>query len=506
MREVVEASFMRWAIARVKAFVQAPHHLFLVGFIGIAESFYLGLGLVGVVAMVTLLLGLTGLIDQKVYWGLLVLGGLLGFFRVNLVMSDIERSALAVGDSVDVSGFIAQMPKYEASNAKIVLKLNDGSLVYTKVSNFPIKRLGDYCFGTGNISEPTNLSNDFDFKQYLRNKGVYLTGQFYEFNCNSEGSGEGFVLKTSVKLSQFRETAIDAIERAIPEPNSSLLAGILFGVDRVFKEDFAELLRLTGTTHIIAASGYNVMVVSNLSYLIFGYLRFDYRLRRVLSILAVWMFAIMAGLSPSVVRAAIMLSFILLGQALGFIFSKEYLILLAIAISIAIYPGLIWQLGYQLSLFATLGLVYIADRFELFENGGKGFVAEYIKPTIVATFSVSFIMLWNFGSISLIGLIANVLVLPLLEMTMSIGALGVFISLIGLTDIGYFFIQSAGVQLDWFIWLIHIFESWNFFVLEFSGYAKLAGYVLFAVWILVLLRSMYLKDREDGFVNVKYYL
>jgi competence protein ComEC len=502
---MIRLSLVAWIVARIRKFRAAPQNVFLVGLLlGCILSYVYGFGLV--IALMSF--GIFVFIGR--WRGIFVVGAVVGCARSLFINGDYSNSLEYVdGEAVEFIGRIVEEPKYDSTDAKIVLEVVevDGSSVesfrlYTKVSNAPIKKYGDSCTGNGIISLPRK-SLDFDFPGYLRDKNIFLVADIESIVCEVVFDNRGW----RVGLVNLREKIGDRIEHHLPEPYSSLLIGILFGVDRAFTDEFANQLQVSGTTHIIAASGYNVLLIANIVYQGLGYVSVGYKKRLSLSIIGIWIFAVVAGLSGSVIRASIMLSWVYFAKLLGLSVDKGYLILLTLVTSVLWYPGLIFQLGYLLSLFATLGLLFLSDRLSLGVVERKvGFIKEYVFPTFIAMLSTAPLLIVSFGSLSLIGLFSNLLVLPLLETTMVLGFVAICISFLASGFLVQVIFNGVYVQLNVFREIIEYLSQFEFLVLVFEENAALWGGILGVILLLILVLSGYLKDKEDGFSEIKFYI
>jgi competence protein ComEC len=155
-------------------------------------------------------------------------------------------------------------------------------------------RVGEIYKICGTISEPENFE-DFDYKNFLMNKNVYGILKVYSLKFLER--------KISLKslLFDFKILLVEKLENLMTEPQVSLLIGILIGEDRVFDEKFEENLRKSGTSHIVAASGYNITVLIMLVEKVFEFL--ERKQRNILCILTIWCFCLISGCSASILRA-----------------------------------------------------------------------------------------------------------------------------------------------------------------------------------------------------------
>lgn len=280
------------------------------------------------------------------------------------------------------------------------------------------------------------------------------------------GKDECLVCRMQIALGRLRKSWVSTFERTLPEPMASLASGILLGVKGQTPQDFYQALVNTGTLHIVAASGYNVSIVA----VVIMYLAIKIIGRGAgiaLGIFGVIIYVLIAGGSASVVRAGIMGSLTLMAYYLGRPTEAKRLLYVAGAIMLLNTPLILFDVGFQLSYSATLGLLYLGKHIEKsgnkifeffsFQSGIKSFLAEYLYPTIAATIATLPVIIYHFGRVSMISPLVNVLILPLIPIVMGMSA-----GVIGFSAISQFFAQVLA-------WLLYVPLSWIVFVIMAFG-------------------------------------
>lgn len=222
----------------------------------------------------------------------------------------------------------------------------------------------------------------------------------------------------------LRAMAINRLNRVFGEPHASLVAGLYFGEQR-FSEEWAERFRITGTTHVVAASGYNVSLVASLLFTFAVAIGLWRKQAFFLILVGIVVYAIVAGLDPPIIRASIMGALVLLAKQLGRKSRMDNVLLLTFAIMLVQEPRLVVDhIGFQLSAISTLALIYLAPKLE---NAFR-FVPETIglregfTATVTATIATLPFTLFTFGAFSLIAPIANLFLLPFLPYVMLFSA------------------------------------------------------------------------------------
>ena len=232
-----------------------------------------------------------------------------------------------------------------------------------------------------------------------------------------------------IALGQMRDKWVGILEKTMPSPMSSLAAGILLGVKGQMSYEFYQQLVNTGTLHIVAASGFNVMIVASVL------MKIAQRVFRRgaaigVGVMGIVFYVLLSGASASVIRAGIMGSLTLMAYYFGRPAEAKRLLAVTAGIMLLANPLMLVDIGFQLSVCATAGLLYIEPwmktRFMNHESRFKSaqvYLAEYLYPTLAATLATLPIILWHFGRISWISPIVNMLILPLIPLIMLLSAL-----------------------------------------------------------------------------------
>lgn len=224
----------------------------------------------------------------------------------------------------------------------------------------------------------------------------------------------------------------DAVRRAIPEPEASLGVGYLVGQRRNLPEELDAALRIAGLTHIIVASGYNLTILVRLTRRMFA--KISKYLSMVSSIGLIVSFIAVTGLSPSMSRAGLVAGLSLTAWYYGRKFHPLVLLSIAVAATTLINPSYAWgDVGWQLSFAAFFGVMIVAPLLQsyYFESKKPGTLRQILGETVAAWICTLPILLYTFGYLSNVAIIANLLILPLVPLAMlltfvaGVGALSV---------------------------------------------------------------------------------
>lgn len=345
-----------------------------------------------------------------------------------------------INSNVELRGYINDEPERLIDNQRLTLQVKEirvpGYALFTDekvlitTNLYPEFEYGDLVLIEGKLQSPKNFK-DFDYINYLAKDSIFFLSYYPEIK---EISAEDFFEKPiskpeSLKVSLFnkifkvKRIFEESIERVITEPNAAFIKGILLGSRENIPQDLKESFNKTGTTHILAISGYNITIIG-----LYVSALFMFFIRRQIAfwftVLGIALFAVLTGASPSVIRAAIMGILVLAAYREGRFYNMTNAVVFTGAIMIALNPKILrFDVGFQLSFMATLGLIYLAP---LIKEKLK-FLPEFLNfkenfsATVSAQAFVLPLILYYFKNFSLVSLPANILILPVIPITMFFG-------------------------------------------------------------------------------------
>lgn len=226
-------------------------------------------------------------------------------------------------------------------------------------------------------------------------------------------------------LSGFRQEIKNRLLIGLTEPHASLAYGILFGTTsgQVFDRSLLNDLRRTGTSHMVAVSGYNVSIITgillNTSILVFSKALF------IFGISGLFIYDFLVGFSASVVRATIMALFIFAAALFGRQKNFGDALVFSATVILFLSPKALSDLGFQLSFLAMLGVLYLSPIFEkLFRLIPKE-ANKALSATLASQVMILPVAVYNFGQVSFISPLANVLIFLTVPPVMLLTALNV---------------------------------------------------------------------------------
>ncbi len=306
---------------------------------------------------------------------------------------------------------------------------------------------------------------DFRYDLYLAKEGIFLS-------CNQPYiqklyAGEGNIFLRY--LFAFKGTVAQHIAELWHEPYAGFMAGLLYGY-RGGLGSLNELFAITGVTHIIAISGYNITLIATLCLTACTYAVIPRKKAFWLVCAIITTFVIFAGASASVVRAGIMGIIVLLARQLGRGSSIAPTMLCCACIMVWFNPLiLLFDAGFQLSFLATLGLVYISP---IISTRLHAFPALYgIKESVISTLSATIstlpIILYQFERLSIVSIMVNVLVLWILPFTMLFGFISV-VSHVFFAPLAAVFSWMSWAMMAYVVYVVRLFASLSFAAVPFA--------------------------------------
>ena len=317
----------------------------------------------------------------------------------------------------------------------------------------PHIRYGDRLRLEGLLAAPPEL-DDFDYPAYLTRQGIGSVMSFPSVNILGEGEGGRF----RTALFGVRRSLHTSLGKSTPEPEASLGQALLLGMRDTIPDAVLDDFRATGTSHLLAISGLHVGILLALalpvSARVFGRRRSLYL---IVPLVAVWLYAVLAGLSPSVVRASIMGTVYLAALALGRPRSILPALGLAAAVMVAVSPNILWSVSFQLSFAAMAGIATLADPVSRKLQGFFGVsdtegaasrlpvraVAVAVGTSAAAILATMPLTAFYFQQVSLVGLPTTLVTLPMLPFALVFHALTGILGLV---------LQPLGTAFGWLAW------------------------------------------------------
>ncbi len=374
--------------------------------------------------------------------------------------SNVQKYEEYKGEKVVIKGYIDSAPAIKGARISYIIRTEE---IFIKENKEKLKSIngkvrlsklkgdkenlleyGREVTVSGKLNLPKGSTNPggFDFRGFLSQSGVSATifAQDRNINLGKDIRGNAFV-KAGLFL---RERIVRVIDKSLPSQQAGLLNGMLIGYREGLSEEVQKVFSDSGLTHIMAVSGANVAFIVFPLVFVFKKLRLKRKVANIIIINILLLFTFVTGFEPSVLRAVIMAIVILIGQVIER--EAEVFTSLAFAAMLMLLynPSTLFNIGFQLSFVATISLVlfYSNIKEKLNFKYAPEFITDVLAGTLAAQLGVIPITVFYFNKLSVVSVLSNLIVAPMVEFITILGSimavLGqihiVFSKLIGLVN------------------------------------------------------------------------
>lgn len=346
-------------------------------------------------------------------------------------------------------------------------------------------KFGDRIIVKCRLQKPIGKDNFDSYDKYLARDGIWSI-------CNEPRIEKidyqlSNLEKFATRFFDFKQNIQNQINLLWPEPESSLISGLLYGARSGFSDELKQDFSQSGITHIIAISGYNISLVASILISTLLRLGLDRRHAFWSAVFGIILFVLFTGASASVMRAGIMGIVVLLSARLGRLSRVGNILVFTAALMLLLNPFvLVWDAGFQLSFLSTLGLIYLSPILDVsFIKFEKNIFLNSLRENFLSTLSAIVatlpLILFQFGKLSVVAPLTNLLILWIIPFLM-------LFSFIALT-LSYLFFLPAQI-IAWFAYLgskyviilAHNLAHWPF--ASFNFY--LPWWVMFSVYGMII--------------------
>lgn len=411
--------------------------------------------------------------------------GMFCFYRVDNNL--IYKFDDSLSQKISFSGVITDEPSIRENNQKLIIKVKDENfkVLVTIGQNF-IYKYGDEVSVSGKLEKPENFTTDqgknFDYINYLRKDSILYVMNFPEIDIVSRGNGN-FVKNF---LFNIKNKFLEKINKVIPSPESLLLGGIILGEKASFDTELRQDFINTGTIHIVALSGYNITIVAEWFMKIFSFLPRLYA--TWMGVFSIILFILMTGSSSTAIRAGVMAILALYARQTGRNYDVARILVFTAIVMILFNPFiLVFDVSFQLSFIATIALIFFTPKVEkYFMWVPKSFgLREIASITFAVYIFVLPFILYKMGSLSLVALPTNFLVLPFIPFIMAFGFLTGFLGQISyLLSVPFGYISYFLLQYE--LWIINIFANIPFASLSIPNFPLFLTIFIYMYFMYIL--------------------
>jgi competence protein ComEC len=419
-------------------------------------------------------------------FNLVVLAFVLGGLRVALTPTTSEVAAYNNTGGLTIEGVIVAEPDRRDTRTDLRLRARqimrggeiiptDG-LVLVRAPRSLDVAYGDVIQATGQLITPAEFDT-FSYADYLGREGVYSimsTALISVIDRQQHGS------PLAHTLINLRHRAADTIASHLPEPQAGLLAGMILGDRRGISPELIDDFSKVGASHLIAISGFNMAILAGVIAAALNRLPLSRWLAALIGISLLLSYALFVGAAPGVLRAAIMSSMLVIAPLLR---RKTYVpaSLAFVALLMTLHdPLVLWDVSFQLSFFATLGLALFVEPLS---RGFRDALARYMsRPradrigyilegplivTLAAQITTLPLSLLYFERLPLVFLPANLLLIPIHPVQLILGGLATVTSF-AIPALGQILYWLEFIVLSWTIGVVRIFAAPSFAAVDFQ--------------------------------------
>jgi len=385
------------------------------------------------------------------------------------------------GQKIVLTGVINTEPDIRDTSQNLKVKVpapggsalgGDYSIILVTTNRYPEYNYLDKIQLTGKLEAPME-TDDFSYKNYLMKDGVYSVMGFPKILVLGSEKPNVFE-KFYSGILFLKDKLRKSIRSNFSPPQSLILEGTVLGNNGVMSDDLKNKLNITGLRHVIAVSGTHIVILSAILMSFLLMLGFYRNQAFYFSVALIWLYIILTGLNASGIRAGIMGSLFMLAQKLG----RQSVGLRTIAIAGAVMllqnPLLLfYDIGFQLSFLAALGIIFLTPIFTLFFNfirnkfllknnkdsaGSSKELLSILSSTFSAQIFTLPIILYSFGNVSLTAPITNLLILPTVPLMMGFGFVCSIIGIFSQT-LGFITSIPCWILLTYFLKVMDIFSQ-----------------------------------------------
>ena len=443
-------------------------------------------------------------IEAKIIFIICLVGISIGFTRVEIWMSFNHSGVLddLVNKKVSIVGVVQDEPQISDTSSKIIIQASSTPLLITADRYITIS-YGDLIKVYGKIVVPQPIKSpdgDFAYDVYLARQGIFYTTTFPTITLVSHHR-KNFLRETLINL---KNNFLAKIDQLFSSPKSGLLAGLLVSGRSSLSKSEQALFTEAGLIHIVALSGFNVTIIAQglMAILIF----LPKKIRLIIGAVGIIAFVVMTGFASTVVRAGIMALLVIFAALVYRTYSVGRALFVSVLLMTLWDPMVVYDVSFQLSCIATFAVVFaVPPVLKKYGSAFKFLPDKFkIRETMVGTATIELfllpILLSTSGKISLVTVVTNLLILPILPVVMGFGFAA---TLLGYVN--YFvampLVYISNLMLGYILFIANFFASIPFGVFTFT-LPEWAVFLIYAILIFCLLKiqkSLATKNPAPSF-------
>jgi len=367
---------------------------------------------------------------------------------------------------------------------------------------------GDIVNIRGDLFRPSESRNpgEFDYRRYLNIHGI--TGIVYADEISVIKKSKWYDLNRLFYLVNHK--IIKVIDSGLSTDNSPVLKALILGQRGELTDELKNDFVNAGVIHVLAVSGLHVGYITIIILIILGFFRFPDRVKTVSAIFILCFYAGMVGFKPSVVRAVIMASLLLIARSWEFPFSLYNIIFSSALIQSLINPLQIFDIGYQLSYIAVISILYFYKKLDycipqrikeiVKEHRAINYIYQLFLVSLSALIGTLPIVSYNFHRIPIISMVSNLIVVPLVGLIVMVGLAQVLLGLV-YNFFNVIYGEVTDVLITILKFIIKKFGGMSFSYISIPGFG-LITFLLFYIFIIIAFNIEKRTMRKVGILLV----
>lgn len=330
-----------------------------------------------------------------------------------------------VNTDVSLTGTVVADPDIRDTSQRVTVQVEEDGERTRILAVAPLT--SEFSYGervtvSGKLEKPAPFDTDggrtFNYDKYLARDGIF--GIIKQAYIKSDAQPSGLFARVMDALFGIKHVFVKGLENALPEPASALAEGLLVGGKQGLGKELTDAFTTSGLIAIVVLSGYNVMIVADAIRRALWFLPRRFALSAAGA--GILGFVVAAGSGSSALRAGLMACLALFARSGGRSYDAMRALFFVLLVLLLWNPLLLaYDPGFELSFVATLGLILgtpLVERRIMFVR--NGFLREIIATTVAAQIAILPLLLYLTGNLSFVSLPANILVLPLVPLTMAL--------------------------------------------------------------------------------------
>lgn len=478
-----------------KPFVKITNMLIL----GVCVSFYfnIGLGFIYSILGFLIMISIINLYKNKNN----NINMLLIIILLGMLLTTINKNSklLSLVDKrMDFIGRVTKVIHSDDNEGKYIVNIiSDGNTeinesIMLKVIDSGKLELGDLFQFNGVLKIPMENTNPklFNYRLYLLTHKIHTSMSIKDYSIYKIDKGDKSIYYRLINSTTNDLTNL--FDKYLSQKNRDLILGIILGNSNLLDEGELTLYRNLGLAHILAVSGLHIGIISGFLIFLFSRLGIKRGYNYILTLSIIWIYAILIGYSPSTLRACLMISILFLANLSHEPYDSLNTVFLSMFILLIFNPFYLFSVSFQLSFLATISIILITPKVLQWFYPLKGKLVNSLSGIIAVNIGLFPISAYYFNSLPVLGVLANLITIPLLSISLIIGMLMIIFN---------YLLPFANLPLGI---ILNLLLNLNSIILKLLGDLPMISLSIFSPEVSTIALYYILLSMAFGFINLRY--